>query len=216
MDASSWSMTPFWLKCRFFWIVVGLWQQYKFTVDASLFIYIYGCCSDPLLLWQSNIYKRYGKKIWFTEFALPSTMNQQDEMEYMQVNDMNTMKRFKLSSLSRPSCHTWSRVRPSGGTPGSCTGGRWTDLVRDGILTESSLSWRTSRRHWQSWEDTTTTSSIACQHWNIINKSCIFLDACIILPLILIIKDKGRCNEHFGRWTSIYSDTGSPPGENCS
>ena len=116
------------------------------TNITVLFIFIdvaathsYSGRADYDINYLNNIYKRYGKKIWFTEFALPSTMNQQDEMEYMQVNDLNTMKRFKLSSLSRPSCLTWSRVRPSGGTPGSCTGGRWTDLVKDGIWTESSL-----------------------------------------------------------------------------
>ena len=41
--------------------------------------------ADYDINYLNNIYKRYGKKIWFTEFALPSTMNQQDEMEYMQV-----------------------------------------------------------------------------------------------------------------------------------
>ena len=35
MDASSWFMTPFWFKCRFFCNVVGLWRRYKYTEDIS-------------------------------------------------------------------------------------------------------------------------------------------------------------------------------------
>ena len=35
MDASSWFMTPFWFKCRFFCNVVGLWRRYKYTADIS-------------------------------------------------------------------------------------------------------------------------------------------------------------------------------------
>ena len=35
MDASTSFITPFWSKCRFFCNVVGLWQRYKYTVDAS-------------------------------------------------------------------------------------------------------------------------------------------------------------------------------------
>ena len=140
------------LGCRVDYIGQCLMMSHTLPFSSFVFMDVvathsYSGRADYDINYLNNIYKRYGKKIWFTEFALPSTMNQQDEMEYMQVNDMNTMKRFKLSSLSRPSCLTWSRVRPSGGTPGSCTGGRWTDLVKDGIWTESSLSWRTSRRH---------------------------------------------------------------------
>ena len=37
MDASSWFMTPFWFKCRFFCNVVWLWRRYKYTVDISIF-----------------------------------------------------------------------------------------------------------------------------------------------------------------------------------
>ena len=36
MDASSWFMTPFWFKCRFFCNVVWLWRRYKYTVDISV------------------------------------------------------------------------------------------------------------------------------------------------------------------------------------
>ena len=35
MDASSWFMTPFWFKCRFFCNVVGLWRRYKYFEDIS-------------------------------------------------------------------------------------------------------------------------------------------------------------------------------------
>ena len=38
MDASSWFVTPFWFKCRFFCNVVGLWRRYKYTVDTSLMV----------------------------------------------------------------------------------------------------------------------------------------------------------------------------------
>ena len=69
------------------------------TLTSQLYIFAathsYSGRADYDINYLNNIYQRYGKKIWFTEFALPSTMNQQDEMEYMQVNDMNTMKRFK-------------------------------------------------------------------------------------------------------------------------
>ena len=40
MDASSWFMTPFWFKCRFFCNVVWLWRRYKYTVDISRIIKI--------------------------------------------------------------------------------------------------------------------------------------------------------------------------------
>ena len=35
MDASSWFMTPFWFKCRFFCNVVGLWRRYKYSEVIS-------------------------------------------------------------------------------------------------------------------------------------------------------------------------------------
>jgi len=34
-------------------------------------------------VYLEGLYQRYGKKIWFTEFALPSTKNLEDEMNYM-------------------------------------------------------------------------------------------------------------------------------------
>ena len=34
-------------------------------------------------VYLDGLYQRYGKKIWFTEFALPSTKNLEDEMNYM-------------------------------------------------------------------------------------------------------------------------------------
>ena len=41
MDASSWFMTPFWFKCRFFCNVVWLWRWYIYTVDISIFMVLY-------------------------------------------------------------------------------------------------------------------------------------------------------------------------------
>ena len=69
------------------------WTTLVSALHATLlFIFVdvaathsYSGRADYDINYLNNIYKRYGKKIWFTEFALPSTMNQQDEMEYMQV-----------------------------------------------------------------------------------------------------------------------------------
>ena len=47
MDASSWFMTPFWFKCRFFCNVVGLWRRYKYTEDISNMFWVCLCTHEP-------------------------------------------------------------------------------------------------------------------------------------------------------------------------
>merc|ERR1711928_251504 len=52
-----------------------------------------GLCCDPCLLWYADwdmqsintIYQRWGKKVWFTEFARPTTRDPAMELEYMQA-----------------------------------------------------------------------------------------------------------------------------------
>ena len=61
MDASTSFITPFWSKCRFFCNVVGLWQRYKYTVDASGVIIWYLNCS-PSLISPPRLAPRYADR----------------------------------------------------------------------------------------------------------------------------------------------------------
>ncbi|KAL4223213.1 hypothetical protein ACF0H5_016685 [Mactra antiquata] len=43
----------------------------------------YHCNADTTMNYLKNIYQRYGKEIWFTEFACPNTDDPEKELEYM-------------------------------------------------------------------------------------------------------------------------------------
>ena len=53
MDVSSWFMTPFWFKCRFFCNVVGLWRRYKYFEDISII------CVKPSWSFDVTVSSRY-------------------------------------------------------------------------------------------------------------------------------------------------------------
>ena len=64
MDASSWFMTPFLFKCRFFCNVVGLWQRYKDCDRGTNILRIY-LVSPARLRWRMSWYL-----VWFLVTAV--------------------------------------------------------------------------------------------------------------------------------------------------